>query len=77
MSCEYCNRILGHASNCPLYYPMPFQPKCVICDDAIYDGEKYIENNDGEYAHVDCLGRAEELAAFLGVCIKEMDLGEN
>lgn len=76
MSCEYCNHTLGHASSCPLYSPARFRPRCAICDDAIYDGERYIENDDGEYAHVDCLWRTEELAKFLGACIQEMDCEE-
>lgn len=73
MGCEYCNRTIRHAGSCPLYSPMAVLPKCVICDDAIYIGERYLRNDDGEYAHVDCLWTTEELTKFLGYKVEEME----
>lgn len=53
--CDICGRIGGHHSMCPNYTPPKASRYCSICDNGIYDGEEYIENLDGEYAHYDCI----------------------
>ena len=46
---------------------------CSICDEGIYDGEEYIENDVGEYAHWECVDYGRDLAKFLGYKIKTME----
>ena len=46
---------------------------CSICNEGIYDGEEYIENNDCEYAHWECVDYGRDLAKFLGYEIKTME----
>ncbi len=55
MICELCERTNGHIRGCPNYIPPKAIYYCSICDNGIYDGEEYIKNLDGEYAHYDCL----------------------
>lgn len=44
--CEICRQIPCH-SRCPNYVPLKTTHYCSICGDGIYDGEDYIENQDG------------------------------
>ena len=46
---------------------------CYICSEGIYDGEEYIENDYGEYAHWECVNYGRDLVKFLRYEIKEMD----
>ena len=46
---------------------------CSICDEGIYNGEEYIENDCGEYAHWDCVDYGMDLVKFLGYKIKTME----
>ena len=62
--CEYCHQ-LQHSSRCPLSPELKFNHYCSSCGEGIYEGEEYIENNDGEYIHYDC-PTTRELAEFLG-----------
>lgn len=60
-------------SSCPNYIPSKTTYYCSICNEGIYDGEEYIVNHNGEYAHWECVNYAKELAKFLGYEIKEME----
>lgn len=71
--CEYCHRLSGHHSQCPNYIPSKTTYYCSICDEGIYDGEDYIENNDGEFAHWDCFSGTRDLVEWLGFEVKTMD----
>ena len=74
MRCEYCLQICGkHELGCPLYIPPKSHLYCSICGEGIYDGEEYIENDIGEYAHWECVHYGKDLARFLGYDIKTMD----
>lgn len=70
--CEICFRNPCHPS-CPNY----IQPKaihyCSSCGDGIYDGEEYIENDNGEYKHLDCFCSMKDLLEWLGYEIKTME----
>ena len=75
MYCEVCGRSGGHLPNRPEnpnYEEYEFNPdkKCDFCGEMIEDGELYIENNSGEYAHLNCTD-IESLCSFLGVDIYE------
>lgn len=74
MSCEYCLKIDGkHDYRCPNYIPPKTKYYCSICEEGIYKGEKYIQNNSGDYAHWDCINGMYDLTAFLDIEIKEME----
>ena len=75
MYCEVCGRSGGHLPNCPEnpnYEENEFTPnkKCDFCGEMIEDGELYIENDNGEYAHLNCVD-IESLCDFLAIDIYE------
>lgn len=73
MSCEFCRRIIGHDSQCPNYIPSKTLHYCSSCGEGIYDGEEYIENQDGEYRHYDCFHGLRNLIEWLGYEVRTMD----
>lgn len=46
---------------------------CSICGDGIHNEEEYIENDDGEYIHYDCIQGTRQLLNWLGYDIKTME----
>ena len=74
MACEYCNRIENHHPQCPLYEPPKASHYCSICQEGILNGEEYIENDCGEYAHWDCVDYGRDLVKWLGYEIKTMEV---
>ena len=75
MACIYCGMNGEHHPRCPLYIPPKASHNCSICGDGILNGEEYIENDCGEYAHWECVDYGRDLARFLGYEIKTMDEG--
>lgn len=73
MPCEYCLRYDGHDKRCPNYSSTDTGYVCSVCDENIEPYEEYVENNDNEKAHWECVSTAYELAEFLGCKIKEME----
>ena len=73
MACEYCYRDVIHHPRCPLYEEPEPSHYCSICGEGIYNGEEYIENDSGEYAHWECVDYGRDLAKWLGYEIKEME----
>lgn len=71
MSCEYCKCEVGHLSFCPNVDEPIYEHECSICGEGIYEGEQYVLNDDGEYAHYDCPS-TKELIDFLGYEILTM-----
>lgn len=69
--CEICRQIPCHYM-CPNYEPPRPKHYCYICRKGIYCGEEYIENENGEYVHWDCVS-GRDLVEFLGFEIKYMD----
>ena len=47
---------------------------CSICNEGIYDGEEYIENDTSEYAHWECIDGKFSMAEWLKIRIKVMDV---
>lgn len=74
MACEYCNRIKNHHPQCPLYTPPKVTHYCSICQEGILNGEEYIENDCGEYAHWECVDYGRDLVKWLGYEIKTMEV---
>ena len=70
--CSICKQYPCHP-RCPNYIPPKASHCCYICNEGIYDGEEYIENDDGEYAHWECVDYGRDLAKFLGYEIKTME----
>ena len=73
MSCKYCGQYITHHPRCPLYEPPKSMHYCSICQEGIYNGEEYIENDCGEYAHWECVDYGRDLVKWLGYEINEMD----
>ena len=73
MPCKYCLRDYGHNPRCPLYKENKSTHYCSICGDGILEGEEYIENDCGEYAHWECVDYGRDLSRFLGYEIKTME----
>lgn len=73
MPCEYCGQYTTHNLYCPNYEPPKAFHYCSICSEGIYNGEKYIENDNGDYAHWECVDYGKDLVEFLGYEIREMD----
>lgn len=73
MPCEYCGQYITHHPRCPLYEPPKAMHYCSICGEGILNGEEYIENDCGEYAHWDCFSGTKDLLEFLGYRIRIME----
>ena len=70
--CEIC-RSYSCRTRCPNYIPPKAKYYCSICNEGIYEGEEYIENLYGEYAHWECVDYGRDLAKWLGFEIKTME----
>lgn len=74
IACEYCLRIGGkHNYRCPNYDPLKAKLYCSSCGYGIYDGEEYIENDNGEYRHFDCFYGMRDLLEWLGYEVRTME----
>ena len=74
MICDVCGRINGHLSRCPEHEEIKPNHYCSICNEGIYDGEEYIENDTSEYAHWECIDGKFSMAEWLKIRIKVMDV---
>lgn len=70
--CEksYCDNC---SPRCPNYTPKKISHYCSICGEGIFEGDEYIENDDGEYVHYDCIQGARWLLEWLGYKVKNME----
>lgn len=70
-----CSICMGNPCipGCPNYEPHKANYYCSICNEGIYNGEEYIENDIGEYAHWECVDYGRDLVKWLGYEIKEME----
>lgn len=72
LTCSICGKSIDHDRLCP-YYEQPIAKHyCSVCHQGIYDGEDYIQNNDGECRHYECFYGLRELLEWLGFEIKIM-----
>ena len=74
--CSICGRYDGqHDCRCPYYSPP--HPKCVCCycGEGIHQGEHYLDNENGENLHEDCVGclGTDQIINWLGFNYKEME----
>ena len=70
--CELC-RSYPCNCHCPNYVSLKTAHHCSICKEGIYEGEEYIENDIGEYAHWECIDYGRDLAKWLGFDIRTME----
>ena len=73
MACEFCRQISGHDTKCSNYEFPSSSIKCSVCGEYIYDGEEYVENENGEYRHCDCYSSIKEFVRWLGYEVKVME----
>lgn len=73
--CDYCHQI-PHNPHCPLATEPKFSHYCSICGEGIGDGEEYIENDNGEFVHLECPS-VRETVEFLGYDVKTMESEDN
>lgn len=71
--CELCLQNPCMNPRCPNYRPAKARHYCSFCENGIYDGEEYIENENGEYRHYECFSGLRELLEWLGYDIKTME----
>ena len=69
--CEYCLRTNGHNIGCPNYISPISGYVCSFCREDILTGEEYVMNDNGDYAHLDCLSDVQETLHWLGYAIKK------
>lgn len=58
---------------CPNYIPPKSNHYCSICGEGIYEGEEYIENDNGDIRHYDCFYGTRDLLEWLGYEVKTME----
>ena len=74
--CSICGRYDGlHDYRCPYYSPLRPKYLCCYCGEGIYQGERYLDNENGEYMHEDCVGciGTDKVINWLGFKYKEME----
>ena len=69
--CEICG-LINCVSRCPNYIAPKTSYYCSICGEGIYDGEEYIENDGGDYAHSDCFSGTKDVVEWLGYDVRIM-----
>lgn len=62
--CEICH-FIPCLTLCPNYQPI-VKHYCSICDEGISNGEEYIVNDNGDYAHWECIDDRYDLLDWLG-----------
>ena len=72
MRCSICGRT-DHDFRCPQYSPPKAVYYCSSCGEGIYTGEEYIENDNGEYMHFDCIYGIRDVLEWLGYEVKTME----
>lgn len=70
--CSICRQTPCNC-RCPNYIPPNVTHYCSICGEGIYDGEEYIENDDGDFRHYNCFFGMRDLLEWLGYEIKTME----
>ncbi len=73
MACEECHWLIGHDYRCPNYVRPESKYICSYCEEGILPEEEYIENEHGNYVHLDCINGVMDIINFLGAQIKTME----
>lgn len=70
--CEICGFTNCHP-RCENYNSEKSQHYCSFCGEPIYVGDEYIENDNGNFAHFDCIYGLRNLLEWLGYDVKTME----
>lgn len=70
MVCNVCERENGHIQGCPYYEPEMANHYCSICGDGIYEDDEYVENQDGEQVHYECINNLRWFIDWLGLKVE-------
>lgn len=70
--CDICRQTPCNY-HCPNYMPPKATQYCSICKGGIYDGEEYLENSNGCFAHYFCIDTVRDAVEWLGYKIKTME----
>ena len=70
--CEFCGQVGTHDYRCPNYISPKAKYYCCYCNEGIYQGEYYLDNQNGEYIHRDCIPDIDWLIKWLGFRVEEM-----
>lgn len=73
LCCPYCQGIGYHKVGCPEYEPVQSSYICCECSEPIEIGDEFLENDNGEYIHRECIPGIMWLTDFLGYKFKEME----
>lgn len=73
MICEYCHQLGTHDYRCPNYIPYKAKIYCCECGEGIYTGDEYIQNDNGECIHVECVPGIRWMVNWLEYDIRTMD----
>jgi hypothetical protein len=67
-----------HDRGCPSYQPPLAARYCSICDDAIIEGEDYVEDSVGDCAHYECITSMSyrDMLEWAGCEVKTMESEE-
>lgn len=68
--CEYCRCVGYHDYRCPNAPEIISGKTCSYCSFPILPWEEYVENDDGEYIHYECIGSTYKLLDWLGYEVK-------
>lgn len=71
--CGICEYGYGNCAGCPNCNESIPKAECSICHEGIYAGEYYVENDNEQLAHWDCLCNHNDFEKFLDVEVKEME----
>lgn len=74
--CSICNKNPCDP-HCPNYNPSKASYYCDACGQGIYDGEDYIENENGDKRHYDCFYGMRDLLEWLGHSVKTMEVDDD
>lgn len=74
--CPECHQLFGHHYRCPNYDDRNnkprIMPECDVCGRTITDNDEYIENENGDMAHWDCIEGKLHLLEWFGYDVKQM-----
>lgn len=70
--CEIC-RHNPCLPQCPNYEPPKAMYYCDFCGEGIYEGDEYIENDEGKHMHFECIQGLRHLLEWLNYDVKYME----
>ena len=57
----------------PKLYSSQSEALLLLCSEGIYQGECYLDNQNGEYVHMDCIPDTDWLINWFGFNVEEMN----